>query len=116
MINEPVRSGDYIIRATAAGETVRAFAVRSTEMAAVARETHRTLPVVTAALGRLLSAGAMMGSMMKGDWIYWREKWYYLNADGKMATDRNILSSGGVYWYYVDESGVWDEKYRMTPR
>ena len=62
-----VVNGDYLIRATAANETVRAFAVRSTEMAAVARETHRTLPVVTAALGRLLSAGAMMGSMMKGE-------------------------------------------------
>ena len=60
-------NGDYIIRATAAGETVRAFAIKSTEMVAVARETHRTLPVVTAALGRLLSAGAMMGSMMKGE-------------------------------------------------
>lgn len=60
-------NGDYLIRATAAGETVRAFAVRSTEMAAAAREKHMTLPVVTAALGRLLSAGAMMGSMMKGE-------------------------------------------------
>ena len=60
-------NGDYLVRATAAGETVRAFAVRSTEMAATAREKHMTLPVVTAALGRLLSAGAMMGSMMKGE-------------------------------------------------
>ena len=58
---------DYIVRATAANETVRAFAIRSTDMTAFARETHRTLPVVTAALGRLLSAGAMMGSMMKGE-------------------------------------------------
>ena len=58
---------DYIIRATAANETVRAFAIRFTQLTAEAREIHRTLPVVTAALGRLLSAGAMMGSMMKGD-------------------------------------------------
>lgn len=58
---------DYLIRGTAAGETVRAFAVRSTEIAAKARELHHTYPVVTAALGRLLSAGAMMGSMMKGE-------------------------------------------------
>jgi len=58
---------DYIVRATAANETIRAFAVRSTEMTAKARELHYTYPVVTAALGRLLSAGAMMGSMMKGD-------------------------------------------------
>ena len=58
---------DYIVRATAAGETVRAFAIRSTNLTAEARELHHTFPVVTAALGRLLSAGAMMGSMMKGD-------------------------------------------------
>lgn len=58
---------DYIIRATAAGETVRAFAIKSTELTAEAREIHHTFPVVTAALGRLLSAGAMMGSMMKGE-------------------------------------------------
>lgn len=58
---------DYIIRATAAGETVRAFAIRSTDLTAEARELHHTFPVVTAALGRLLSAGAMMGAMMKGE-------------------------------------------------
>ena len=58
---------DKIIRATAAQEYIRAFAVDSTEMVAEAREIHKTFPVVTAALGRLLSAGAMMGSMMKGD-------------------------------------------------
>lgn len=58
---------DYIVRATAAGETVRAFAIKSTKLTAEAREIHHTYPVVTAALGRLLSAGAMMGSMMKGD-------------------------------------------------
>ena len=60
-------NGDYIIRAHAAGETVRAFAIRSTDMAAEGRRIHHTYPVVTAALGRLMSAGAMMGSMMKGD-------------------------------------------------
>ena len=58
---------DHIVRATAANETVRAFAIRSTDIVSEARELHRTLPVVTAALGRLLSAGAMMGSMMKGE-------------------------------------------------
>ena len=58
---------DHIVRATAAGDTVRAFAIRSTDLTAEAREIHHTFPVVTAALGRLLSAGAMMGSMMKGE-------------------------------------------------
>ena len=58
---------DYIVRATAAGDTVRASAIRSTDLTAEARELHQTFPVVMAALGRLLSAGAMMGSMMKGE-------------------------------------------------
>lgn len=43
---------DYIVRATAANETVRAFAIDSTEMTATAREKHHTFPVVTAAMGR----------------------------------------------------------------
>ncbi|MDO4207895.1 MAG: Hsp33 family molecular chaperone HslO, partial [Lachnospiraceae bacterium] len=58
---------DYILRATAAGEKIRAFAIRSTEMVEYARSRHNTSPVATAALGRLLSGGAMMGVMMKGD-------------------------------------------------
>lgn len=58
---------DYIVRASLANDSVRAFAIGSTHLVAEARERHRTLPVVTAALGRLLSAGAIMGSMMKGD-------------------------------------------------
>lgn len=58
---------DYIVRASLANDSVRAFAISSTYLVAEARERHRTLPVVTAALGRLLSAGAIMGSMMKGD-------------------------------------------------
>lgn len=57
---------DYIVRASLANDSVRAFAISSTHLVAEARERHRTLPVVTAALGRLLSAGAIMGSMMKG--------------------------------------------------
>lgn len=58
---------DYIVRASLANDSVRAFAISSTHLVAEARERHKTLPVVTAALGRLLSAGAIMGSMMKGE-------------------------------------------------
>lgn len=58
---------DYIIRATAANDQIRAFASVTTQMVEEAREHHNTSPVATAALGRLLSAGAMMGSMMKGE-------------------------------------------------
>ncbi len=57
---------DYMVRATAAEGQIRAFAVQGREMVEEARRRHDTSPVVTAALGRLLEAGAMMGMMMKG--------------------------------------------------
>lgn len=59
--------GDYIIRATAAKGQIRAFAATSKELVEFARSAHDTSPVATAALGRLLTAGAMMGVMMKGE-------------------------------------------------
>ena len=58
---------DYIVRATAADGQVRAFAATTRQMVETARKRHDTSPVATAALGRLLSACAMMGSMMKND-------------------------------------------------
>ena len=58
---------DYIVRATAAGSQIRAFAASTTELVETARRYHNTSPVATAALGRLLTAGGMMGSMMKND-------------------------------------------------
>ena len=56
---------DYRIRATAAEGLLRAVAVSTTESAREAQFTHRALPVAAAAMGRLLSAAAMLGSDMK---------------------------------------------------
>lgn len=58
---------DYIVRATAANAQIRAFACTTKNLVETARCAHNTSPVVTAALGRLLTAGSMMGSMMKGE-------------------------------------------------
>ena len=58
---------DYLVRAIAANGQVRAFAAYTKNTVETARQAHNTSPVVTAGLGRLLTAGAMMGSMMKGD-------------------------------------------------
>jgi len=58
---------DYIVRASAADNQIRAFAATTRGLVEYARTIHGTSPVATAALGRLLTAGAMMGSMMKGD-------------------------------------------------
>lgn len=58
---------DYMVRATAANAQIRAFAVTSRELVERARAAHDTSPVVTAALGRLMTGGVMMGSMLKGE-------------------------------------------------
>ena len=58
---------DYIVRATAGDGQIRAFAAVTTNLVEEARKRHDTSPVATAALGRLLTAGAMMGSMMKNE-------------------------------------------------
>lgn len=58
---------DYMVRATAADAMVRLFVCSSKELVEEARKIHNTTPVVTAALGRLLTAGAMMGSMLKNE-------------------------------------------------
>jgi molecular chaperone Hsp33 len=56
---------DKIIRATAAGASIRAFAASTRELTETARAAHGLSPVATAALGRLLTAGAMMGCTLK---------------------------------------------------
>ncbi|MFW5630407.1 MAG: Hsp33 family molecular chaperone HslO [Acetivibrio ethanolgignens] len=58
---------DYIVRATAADNQIRTFAATTKELVERARSVHNTSPVATAALGRLLTAGSMMGAMMKGE-------------------------------------------------
>jgi len=56
---------DYVLKATAGNGQIRVFAATTTGLAETARRLHQTSPVVTQALGRLLTAGALMGSMMK---------------------------------------------------
>ncbi len=58
---------DYIIRATAGNGSIRAFAAISTNTVEKARQIHQTTPVASAALGRMLTAAAMMGAMLKSE-------------------------------------------------
>ncbi len=58
---------DSMVRATAADGQIRAFAITAKDLVETARKQHNTSPVMTAALGRLLSGAAMMGAMMKGE-------------------------------------------------
>ena len=58
---------DYMIRATAAEGQIRAFAATTRDMVENAKNAHNTSPVATAALGRLMTAAAMMGADLKGE-------------------------------------------------
>lgn len=58
---------DQIVTATAAGSTVRVFAADTTNMVKSAWETHGLSPVATAALGRTITATAIMSKMLKGE-------------------------------------------------
>jgi len=58
---------DVLVKATAAGNTVRALAAVTTGVADEARLRHNTAPAATAALGRTMTAGLLLGSMMKED-------------------------------------------------
>ena len=58
---------DYIVRGTAMGGFIRVFAATTKNLAGEAQKIHGTSPVATAALGRMLTAGSMMGAMLKND-------------------------------------------------
>ncbi len=58
---------DYIVRATAADAKIRAFAATTKDLTEYARSAHNTSPVMTAALGRLMTGALMMGAMAKND-------------------------------------------------
>lgn len=58
---------DYLVRALAFDGKVRAFSVRSTVTVGEAQQRHATWPTASAALGRTMTAGVMMGAMLKGE-------------------------------------------------
>lgn len=58
---------DYLVRGIGFGGEVRVLAVRSTETVGEAQRRHNTWPIVSAALGRSMTAAVMMGAMLKGD-------------------------------------------------
>jgi len=94
---------DYIIRATGAGHQVRIFAATTKELVETAREYHNTSPVATAAIGRLLTAGAMMGTMLKGE----KDKLtLQIKCDGPIRGLTVTADSGGVVKGYAGNPQV----------
>ena len=94
---------DYIVRATAAGGQIRAFAATTRDLVEEARRRHNTSPVATAALGRLLTAGVMMDSMMKNDTDVLTLQ---INGDGPLGGITVTADSQGNVKGYVQNPDV----------
>ena len=66
-IGKEIKTNDYIVRASAADNYIRAFACTTRGVTEYARKAHNLSPVASAALGRTMAAGLMMGTMMKNE-------------------------------------------------
>ena len=58
---------DYLVKALAFDGQVRAYAAKTTDTVEEAHKRHQTWPIPSAALGRTMTAGVMMGAMLKGE-------------------------------------------------
>ncbi|MDQ6767062.1 MAG: Hsp33 family molecular chaperone HslO [Candidatus Eremiobacteraeota bacterium] len=87
---------DYSASALAAGDSVRIVAARTTTLVAHAQDRHGCSPTVTAALGRLLTGAALMGTFLKG-----RERiTLQINGDGPVrALVADVRAGGRVRGY-----------------
>lgn len=98
---------DYMIRAIDEHKSFRIFAVKSTNVVETARQLHNTSATASAALGRTLTAGLMMGYMMKGDKDKLTVK---LNGGGPIGTILVTADNSGHIKGYVDNPHVEVER------
>lgn len=90
---------DYIIRGMDKKKTFRLFVASSTNLVEEARRIHGTSPTATAALGRALTAAAMLGMTMKGDRDILT---FRLKGDGPIGNIVTVANSKGQVKGYVD--------------
>lgn len=89
---------DVLVRGTAWNGKIRVFAVRTTNIVEELRRRHDTFPTATAALGRTLSVGAMMGAMLKGK----ERLTIQVKGDGPIGQVVVDANAGGELRGYVD--------------
>ncbi|RKN65770.1 Hsp33 family molecular chaperone HslO [Paenibacillus ginsengarvi] len=93
---------DYLIRATAFEGRLRAFAANTTSIVEELRRRHGTTPVATAALGRTVTAGIMMGAMLKGE----EKLTIQVKGDGPLGQIVVDANAKGEVRGYVDNPQV----------
>lgn len=89
---------DYVLRAIDDGGNFRVFIARTTELVNEASKIHNTMPTATAALGRTLTAGVLMGSTLKND----DDKLsIQINGDGLIKNVLAVANSRGEVKGYI---------------
>jgi molecular chaperone Hsp33 len=94
---------DEIVRMIAKDAPVKAIAVTGRDLVERARQIHKTLPVVTAALGRSLMAVSMMGDQLKGEGSSVTLR---LSGDGPMGSLTAVADPEGNVRGFVQEPAV----------
>lgn len=95
-------NGDRLIRGTAMNGRVRVFAALSTDLVNELHRRHDTWPTVTAALGRTVTAAAMMGFMLKDE----EKLTVQLKGDGPVGQVVADANAHGEARGYVDNPHV----------
>lgn len=96
---------DYLVKSVAFNNQVRAYAVTTTETTEEARRRHQTFPGASIVMGRSLSAGVMMGAMMKGE----SQVSIRLNGGGPLGTILIDADAKGSVRGYVSNPQVTEE-------
>ena len=94
---------DYMVRAIAGNAQIRAFAATARDTVETARQAHDLSPVATAALGRTLIGGAMMGAMLKGEKDVLTLQ---IKGDGPIGQITGTAESKGIVKGYVQNPSV----------
>lgn len=94
---------DYMVRAIAGNAQIRAFAATARDTVETARQAHDLSPVATAALGRTLIGGVMMGAMLKGEKDVLTLQ---IKGDGPIGQITVTADSKGIVKGYVQNPSV----------
>lgn len=94
---------DYMVRAIAGNAQIRAFVATARDTVETARQAHDLSPVATAALGRTLIGGAMMGAMLKGEKDVLTLQ---IKGDGPIGQITVTADSKGIVKGYVQNPSV----------
>lgn len=93
---------DYLVRGIGERDQFRVFAATTTNLVEEARRRHDTWPVASAALGRALTAGLLLGANLKGDDILTLR----ILGDGPLGALIVTANAAGEVRGYVQEPHV----------